>query len=165
MIIDEKGRLFSKISIVDIAVVIFLICAILFVGIKFFAPAENISGAEETAYEYTFKVDNIRQASVDALVKSVGKTVYDAEGAFLGTIRKIESEEPYKTAVTKADGTMVTTEVPGKYTVKAVVEVTARKTTDSIMVSNKRELSVGSHLSITTPEITVEVVIASINAK
>ena len=33
------------------------------------------------------------------------------------------------------------------------------------MVSNKRELSVGSHLSITTPEITVEVVITGISVK
>ena len=58
MFIDEKGRLFSKISIVDILVLIFVVCAALFVGLKFFAPAENITGSQETAYEYTFKVND-----------------------------------------------------------------------------------------------------------
>ncbi len=165
MFLDEKGRLFSKVSIVDIAVAIFLICAILFVGLKFFAPPGNVNSAEETAYEYTFKVENIRQASVDALKKSEGMSVYDSEGAFLGTVKEIVSVKPYETAVVKSDGTMVQAEVPDKYTVKAAVEVTAKKTTDSIMVSNKREISVGNHMSITTPEITVEVVITSVNAK
>ena len=165
MFIDEKGRLFSKISIVDIFVLIFVLCAALFVGLKFFAPAENITGAQETAYEYTFKVENVRQASVDALKRSEGKSVYDSKGTFLGTLKQIVSTEPYKDAVTMPNGTMVSAEVPDKYSVKAAVDVTARKTTDSIMVSNKAELSVGSHLSITTPEITVEVVITGINAK
>ena len=165
MFIDEKGRLFSKISIVDILVLIFVVCAALFVGLKFFAPAENITGAQETAYEYTFKVENVRQASVDALKRSEGKSVYDSKGTFLGTLKQIVSTETYKDAVTMPDGTMISAEVPDKYSVKAVVDVTARKTTDSIMVSNKAELSVGSHLSITTPEITVEVVITGINAK
>ena len=165
MFLDEKGRLFSKVSIVDIAVVIFLICAVLFVGLKFFAPPGNISSAEEMAYEYTFKVDNIRQASVDALKKSEGMSVYDSEGAFLGNIREVTEIIPYKATVIKADGTMVNAQVPDKYTVKATVEVTGKKTTDCIMVSNKREISVGNHMSITTPEITVEVVITSVNAK
>ena len=56
MFLDEKGRLFSKVSIVDIAVAIFLICAVLFVGLKFFAPPGNVNSAEETAYEYTLSV-------------------------------------------------------------------------------------------------------------
>ena len=165
MIIDEKGRLFSKISIVDIAVLVFVICAVLFVGLKFFAPAGDIADAQQITYEYSFRVDNIRQASVDALGKSQGQRVYDSEGVFLGTLTDITSIEPYKTAVTKSDGSMILAEVPEKYTVKAAASVVAKKTTDSIMVSNKRELSVGSHLSITTPEITVEVVITGINAK
>lgn len=165
MIIDEKGRLFSKISIVDIAVLVFVICAALFVGLKFFAPAGDIADAQQITYEYSFRVDNIRQASVDALEKSQGQSVYDSEGVFLGTLTDITSVEPYKTAVTKSDGSMTEAEVPGKFTVKAAASVVAKKTTDSIMVSNKRELSVGSHLSITTPEITAEVVITGINAK
>ena len=165
MIIDEKGRLFSKISIVDIAVLVFVICAGLFIGLRFFAPAGNIADAEQKTYEYSFRVDNVRQASVDAIKKSQGQNVYDSEGVFLGTITEITSVEPYKTTVTKADGSMTEAEVPDKYTVKVAASVVAKKTTDSIMVSNKRELSVGSHFSATTPEITVEVVITGITAK
>ena len=165
MIIDEKGRLFSKISIVDILVLIFVVCAALFVGFKFFAPAENITGAQETAYEYTFKVENVRQPSVDALKRSEGKWVYDSKGTFLGTLKQVVLVEPYKDAVTMPDGSMVSANVPDKYSVRAMVDTVARKTTDSIMISNKAELSVGSHLSVTTPEITVEVVITGINAK
>ena len=165
MIIDEKGRLFSKISIVDIAVFVFVICAVAFVGLRFFAPAGNLTGGGQVNCEYTFKVENIRQASVTALEKSVGMNVTDSSGVFLGTLKKIDNVGPYYSAVTKPDGSMVRAEMPEKYELKATVEVSGTKTTDSIMVSNKRELSVGSHLSITTPEITVEVVITGISVK
>ena len=165
MIIDEKGRLFSRISIVDLAVLVFVICAVVFVGLKFFAPAGNILGAEQVNCEYTVKVENIRQASVDALSKSVGMNVTDSSGVFLGTLKDIKSVSPYQSAVTKPDGSMVKAEMPEKYELVATVSVSGTKTTDSIMVSNKRELSVGSHLSIITPEITVEVVITGITVK
>lgn len=165
MIIDEKGRLFSKISIVDIAVLVFVICAVAFVGLKFFAPAGNLTGAGQVDCEYTFKVENIRQASVTALEKSVGMNVTDSSGVFLGTLKEIESVAPYKSAVTKPDGSMLQAEIPEKFELVGTVGVSGIKTTDSLMVSNKRELSVGSHLSITTPEITVEVVITKINEK
>ena len=165
MIIDEKGRLFSKISIVDIAVLLFVICAVAFVGLKFFAPAGNLASAEQVNCEYTFKVQNVRQASVDALEKSVGMNVTDSAGVFLGTLKSLDDVGPYRAIVTKPDGSMIKAEVPDKYELKATVEVSGTKTTDSIMVSNKRELSVGSHLSVTTPEITVEVVITGINVK
>lgn len=165
MIIDEKGRLFSKISIVDIAVVIFVICAVLFVGLKFFAPSGNLDGVETVNCEYTFRVENIRQASVDALKKSEGKYVYDSEGVYIGTLKEITAIASYTTSVTKTDGTMEIAEMPDKFEIDALVEVEGKKTTDSIMVSNKREISTGSHLSVTTPEITVEVVITGITVK
>ncbi|MFA7636420.1 MAG: DUF4330 domain-containing protein [Monoglobales bacterium] len=165
MIIDEKGRLFSKVSIVDIAIVIFIICAAAFVGLKFLAPVGTFAGAEQVNCEYTFKVQNVRQASVDALKKSVGENAYDSTGVFLGTVKEVKKVEPYMVAVKKTDGTMALSESPDKFSIEVSVEVSGIKTVDSIMVSNKRELSVGSHLSISTPEIVVETVITEINVK
>lgn len=165
MIIDEKGRLFSKISIVDIAVLVFVICAAAFIVMKFFAPAGNLAGAEQVNCEYIVKVQNVRQASVDAIEKSVGMNVTDSTGVFLGTLKKIDSVKPYQSIVTKPNGSMVLADMPEKFELLASIEVSGTKTTDSIMVSNKRELSVGSHLSITTPEITVEVVVTKIGVK
>ncbi len=165
MIIDEKGRLFSKISIVDVAVAIFIICAVAFVGLKFFSPGGRLSGAEQINCEYTFKVQNVRQASVDALKKSEEKNVYDSTGVYLGTVKEIKNIQPHKDSVIKADGSMVLAEVPDKFDVEVVAIVSGKKTIDSIMISNKRELSVGSSLSISTPEITVEVIITDITEK
>lgn len=165
MIIDDKGRLFSKISIVDIAVVVFLICAITFVGLKFFSPAGSVGNSETVKCEYTFKVEEIRQATVTALEKSVGKTVYDEDGADLGTIVEIVSVNPFKDAVKKADGSMVLSEVPDKYEIVVRVEVDAKMTAEGISVARKKELTVGSHILLNTPEITTESVITSVSAK
>lgn len=165
MLIDENGKLFSKISIVDIAVVVFIISAVAFVGLKFFAPWGNNYSGGSVNCEYTFKVSNVRQASVDAINKSVGKNVYDAEGLNLGVISRVESVKPYMDSVEKNDGTMVLAQVPDKYEITVSVVVEGNMTAEGISVAGKKELSVGSHLSLSTPEITTETVITGLRMK
>lgn len=167
MIIDEKGRLFSKVSIIDLALVLLLILAIGFVGFKIIGAEglENVGNSKVEPYEITFKVSGIRQVSVDALEKSVGKPVSDAWSAKLGKLKKIESVEPYKTTAVKDDGTVVEVEMPEKYVVTLVLEVDGIKTDDSIMLENKRKFSIGSSMILSTKEIAAETIITKIIKK
>lgn len=167
MIIDEKGKLFSKISIIDLALILLLVFAIAFVGFKVLGIGGNnkIANSKAEPYEITFKVSGIRQVSVDALKKSVGKPVSDAWSAKLGKLKKIESIEPYKTTAVKDDGTLVEVEMPEKYVVTLVLEVEGIKTDDSIMLENKRKFSVGSSMILSTKEIAAETIITKIIKK
>lgn len=64
-IIDKKGRLFEKVNVVDIAVIILLIFAIIAVGMKF-RQVQTTQGGDKTI-EYTMVVERLRQPSVDAI--------------------------------------------------------------------------------------------------
>ncbi len=165
MFIDENGKLFSKVSIVDIVICVFLICIIAFVGIKFVAPSEKFSTSNFVECEYTITVENVRDASVDALKKSVGKSAFDSKGVNIGTVKEVVSVENYKKAVAKTDGSMELAEMPDKYVVKTVIETSGTKTYDSIMIANKSEITVGNNLLISTPEIMVEAIVSDIVIK
>ena len=61
--IDEKGRLFGKINIVDLLVVLVIIIAAVFVGMKFLGGGSGTGGAVsggKTRIVYTVLVENVR---------------------------------------------------------------------------------------------------------
>lgn len=167
MIIDEKGRLFSKISIVDLAIVLLLVLAIAFVGFKVVGvgKSDEILSEKSAGYEITFKINGVRQATVDALNKSVGGVVCDAWSKEIGTLTKIESIEPLLNNMINDDGSLTQVEVPEKYVVKIVMDADVIKTEDGIIFANKRKFSVGSTLTINTKEIAVETAIIGIKKK
>ena len=81
MLIDEKGRLFSKVSIIDVVIVLMLIVSLVFVGFKVLGignAKDKLEGETVQTYENTFKINGVRQATIDALNKSVGGEVCDA---------------------------------------------------------------------------------------
>ncbi|MBR5586754.1 MAG: DUF4330 domain-containing protein, partial [Clostridia bacterium] len=106
MMVDEKGRLFSKISIIDLVIVLLMVVAIAFVGVKILGLNDKIGAinVKTETYQITFKVNNVRQATVDALEKSVGEEVTDVWAASLGKLTKINSVTPVMTNIANDDG-------------------------------------------------------------
>ncbi|MBR6523155.1 MAG: DUF4330 domain-containing protein [Clostridia bacterium] len=167
MIIDEKGRLFSKISIIDLAIVLLLVVAIAFVGFKVvgFGKTSEITEKKMQAHEITFRINGVRQATIDALEKSVGGVVCDARSKEIGTLLRIESVEPLINNMLNDDGSLTPVEVPEKYVVKVVVDADIIRTGDSIILPNKMKLLIGSNMTISTKEIAVETAVTKIKKK
>lgn len=159
MIVNEQGKLFGKISIVDIAVVACILMFAAAIGVRFVLPSKlNVNAGE---YTYSATVKNVRIESVTAIKNDVGKMWYDEKGNEVGRLISAE-EKPYVSEVAKTDGSIVLAEVPGKYTVEMQFEASALKGTSSILLGGKREVSNGSNLLANSESIAVTYTISDI---
>lgn len=161
MIIDEKGKLFGKLSVVDILIALIIIAAVFVVGVKIFGSGGAIRGST-VACEYTMSVKNIRAESVDAITRSTGLDLYDTKGYNVGTIKEITEVKPYEMYVNKSDGTIVKAAVPERFEIKFKVQSEAAKSGNSYLLGGKSEVSNASNLTVSTELITVESVISEI---
>lgn len=91
-IIDEKGRLFGKINVIDFSVILFLICLMPFFyfGYKIFIkrpePAKLSELVPKKIIEREIKVDFIKLAPEDLKVISLGDKERDKNGQAIGEI-------------------------------------------------------------------------------
>lgn len=132
-IIDEKGRLFGIINIIDLAVV--LILGLLIVGGAKRMQSKPILANETSKALITFEITDVRMPTVDNIV--VGDPLYHYDkGEFLGTI--VEKEvEPY-TEPLEDNGKWVNAEIPGKYRVIFKVESDVRENPDVIVAGGEQ---------------------------
>ncbi len=76
--IDEKGRLFGKINIVDLLVILVLVIAAVVLGVKFLKPG-NIGaaggGSAGTHVEYTVLVKNVQPEVYENVQKYIPSTL------------------------------------------------------------------------------------------
>lgn len=80
--IDERGRIFGKVNVVDILVLLVIIAIVVFAVVRLTG-----SGSETVPLRVTFTVEDVRQASVDAL--QVKGTVRDEGGTVLGEVVEV----------------------------------------------------------------------------
>ncbi len=121
MLLDEKGRLFGKISIVDIGVLLLIAVLIGGVYFKFFMVDKDQNAAKFDTIEYKVLVEEVRQQSVDAI--EIGADIYDVKtNSPMGRITDIEVL-PATDQLTKADGTMVIAEKPERFNVLITIRV------------------------------------------
>jgi hypothetical protein len=94
--LDERGRIFGKVNVVDILVLLVIIAVVVFAVVRF-------TGASSASVplKVTYTVEAVRQATVDALQESVelNGTVTDEGGTVLGkavdiVVRPTQMEYP-----------------------------------------------------------------------
>lgn len=118
-IVDEKGKLFGKVNIIDLIVLALILAVAVVVGLKLIGrgqglPAEGTS----TGINYTVVTTSVTQEVYESVVAEMAKggdsVTLMANGAMLtGSYVKSISAEPHKEAVQCADGSIVLTEEPG----------------------------------------------------
>lgn len=143
-IIDKNGKLFGKINIVDLAVVLIAVLAIAFIGIRMTGGKAETS--TKTA-EYTFKIERVRQQTVDAWAKNaVG--IVDAESKdLMGDITSI-SYEPARELVKKSDGTYTIAEHTDRYDVTLTIEIGVNETDAGYYTENNIYIAAGKELGL-----------------
>ncbi|MBE7060810.1 MAG: DUF4330 family protein [Ruminococcaceae bacterium] len=88
MIIDKNGKLFGKISIIDIFIIFVIIVAGVIIGIKINSSAVRTNFSEKT---YSVRVSAIKPGSAEYINK--GDELYDDKGSFLGTVEEVKVSE------------------------------------------------------------------------
>lgn len=162
MILDKKGKLFGKINIIDLFVILVIIVGI--VGI-FFTKVELDnekllsdeskmliqSSAEKDKLEIKLKAKEVRDVTRDSII--VGDDVYlVANDKILGTVSRVESE-PAMRDVVSDDGTVYTAAVPDRYDVTIVVEADGKKKDEGYYTDSNIHLLYGRELEIKTSTI------------
>ena len=147
--IDNNGKLFGKINILDLFVILLIVAALLFGVVKFSSSmhSDYISGND--TINYTFKVKAIRIGSVNAF--NVGDTIYDRQtNESVGVIKKIRHEQAYE-YINLADGTISEPrEIPDKYDVYLEMECPGKISSKGFFLNGNKQVTNMSTLGIYT---------------
>ena len=118
-IIDDKGRLFGKISVIDILVVIVVIVVAAAFYVKFYVQDTPISARDTFEVTYTVRIAGIRMSSASLL--RPGDRFYTMEtGTLMGYISEIDIVDA-EAADTRVDGTYVIAPVEDRYDVTLTI--------------------------------------------
>jgi len=94
-VIDENGRLFGKINVIDLAIILSVICIIAISITAFLMKKHAALGpeAEFTEVEMDFRLIKIRPATLPFI--KVGDYAFDDKGNVIGEILLVEQLKPY----------------------------------------------------------------------
>ncbi len=162
MILDKKGKLFGKVSIVDLLVLLVVVVGIAGVFLvkgkldknEIQADASQMliaSNAEKDILEIELKVKEVRDITRDAVI--VGDDVYLVQTQKrLGTVARVESE-PAVRQVEADNGTVYQAVVPERYDVTIVVETNGKQTDGGYYTDNNMQIFYGKEMEIMTSTI------------
>lgn len=144
-IVDENGKVFGKLNLVDLGIVLLLILAVAAVGYKL--VRERFIERETAVIEYTLRVEGLRQQSVDA-IGMVSKKIVDAENDdVLGNIINIK-KEPAAKIVQKANGDYAKAFYPDKYDLHITLRTTGVVSKDGYFTDSGKKLLYGDTIGI-----------------
>lgn len=147
-IINEKGKLFGVINIIDLSVL--LILGLLIVGGAKRFKTKPIISTETNQAIITFQVQDVRMPNVENVI--VGDPMYHYDkGAYLGEIIEV-SHEAYKEPVESGDGRWINAEVPEKYSITFKIKADVKDNPDTILVGGE-QTRVGSQMRLKNKKV------------
>ncbi len=150
-LIDEKGKLFGKINIIDLCVVLVVVLAFSLFALKKVSlkKTEN-AGAEIT---YTVNVKSIRIQTVNELENSKGMNAFMGKtGEALGVIGEVSPKEAQDFVVDK-NGNYVKTVQPDRYDVTITITTTGTENANGVFTEGGKQLFIGEDVTISTNNI------------
>lgn len=169
MFIDKKGKLFGKINIIDLCVILAVVIGIAGVAVSVYSIKNNASltdvfksdKSEEVTLEVGLLLKEVRDITRDAII--VGDEVFTTteDEISLGKIKKIQSEPSTRNILT-FDGDVYNTVIPDKYDVTVYVETKATKNEKGYSLSKDVNILFGKYYEIKTTTIKTTPMISSI---
>ena len=143
--LDKNGKIGGKVSIIDLAVLLLVIVVAGGIVFRYGSSATTAVKSSEN-FECVLKVSNVRQFTVDALNKK-GVITDKNSTKTLGEIKNVEVEEA-RFQSTTADGKIVETVLPDRYTCYVTIEASGKESEDGYIMDDSNELSVGRNMDI-----------------
>lgn len=160
MIIDKKGRLFGKLNIIDLLVVIFIAAAICITCFKFASSSEKGVTETNASIEYTIKVSAVRDFTVRQFKE--GESLYDNEtGKYIGKISAVKAEDSMD-YVLKSDGTYSYAKRPERSDVIITVETKGLINGSGYFAEGIRQISPHSTIIISNNRLKTTGVVQSV---
>lgn len=160
MIINDKGKLFGKISIIDIVVLIGIIIAGFGLYSKYTAPSAEIITTETQTIEYLLLIKNVPQGTVDGLNNSsIITNVHTKE--YIGYITNV-SPVPALQTVTLSDGSTETTEIPDLFNVTLTVRLEGKAGESGYYTSENQSINIGAIYNINTKYVNASATVTNV---
>lgn len=158
--LDKKGRLFGKVSIIDILVVVLVLAMLAGGFVTYQKIASNkvltenkglIKTNATDTLEVTMRVKEVRQMTVNAFSEG-DEVFFDDTGKFLGEIKSIETL-PCQKLIFDKSGNPIMAEVPQRYDVLLKVHVPGKRLEGGFFTADNIQLVYGSEVKIKTLKI------------
>ena len=158
--LDKKGKLFGKISIVDILIVVIFCIAIAGARVAWVKISNKTVLTENKALvqnnvldtlEVSLRLKGVRQMTLDAI--KIGDEVYMKDtGKMLGKVVAVTTE-PAKEWIYDAKGRAFYAEKPERFDVVMVVQVPGKRLQNGFYTADNIHLVYDSNIEIITPTI------------
>lgn len=151
-IVDERGRLFGWINLVDLGVIV-LVLALAAAGVYKLVTARAGPVRVTRDVDFTVLVQEVRQATVD--VVDAGDLVYEHDSSLpFGTVSAVEVLPATKHAQT-SEGEWVLAELPDRYDLVLTVRAQA-VVSETAVVVGRMEIRIGTMVTLKTATYAVE---------
>ncbi len=138
----KNGKLFGKISIVDVIVVLLVLTLAAGVYLRMSGSVGEFVTGE--TYECVVKVKTVRDFTVKALEK--GGEVYDkTTKEYIGTIQGVTSE-PATDPLLMADGSHAMAPMQDRYHAYVTIAFTGKESSDGYYTASNQQISTGGTL-------------------
>ena len=145
--IDKSGRLFGKVSLLDVFVILAIIA--LFVGFFYSQMSEQagVFVAPTEDFYVTFELSELRP--INAATLEVGDMVFRRhDNEPLGIVTHIAPIEPATYLLARSDGTVVHAVMEGRYRLEFTVRSQGSVTTFGYFVNGNDHIAVGSKVNV-----------------
>ena len=137
--VDEKGRLFGKLSVIDLGILLCVIMIALGSYMKFFTLEQTNVTIQAAPVRYTIVAEPVRDWAMRNIREGDAMFV---QGVYVGTIEGI-SYEPHEVVV-QSDGALWRAPVPERFMIILDVVGTATISDGRIMVSRTVPMAIGN---------------------
>ncbi len=146
--INKEGKLFGKISIIDIVVILAIVVAAFGIYTRFFVGNERVETAS-SHIEYKMKIQEVRIGSVEALL-NYQSPIYDSTTKeYLGDIVGVEYTDAKK-GVETVNGKMRESVIPDRYDVVVTVRVDGKINDSGYYTATNQSIAAGSTFIFTS---------------
>lgn len=155
--LDEKGRVFGRLNIIDLLVLLLLVG--LAVAVLYRFTSSSMTKDVNCRVRYTLMIEGVRDFTLEYYEE--GLTCFDkVKGEYIGDIVAIRSE-PLTVTIHQFDGSLYIAEHPDNLRVYVDIESDARETSSTYLLNGAYELKVGSQINLNTKSIDVWGIIVS----
>ena len=156
--IDKNGKLFGKINIIDLLIVLIVIAAIIFVGLRF-AGNDNDLGTYH-AVRMTFFAEDAPSFLAGKAVPGDPVIDYDTSN-YLGTVGSYEAEDAYTYELDPTTGEIVKVPVVNTCFLTFTCDAAGYVADDALRINNF-EYNVGNTITMRAGQMRVECRLAQI---
>ena len=160
---DKNGKLFGKISIVDLVVILLVLTVAVGTVYRFTAGATQVAEGDVTI-NYTIRIENVRAFTLYYYHAGLG--VYDRQtGQFIGTIMDFTVTPHYAPQILE-NGEMVHAPFPDTHVnIYLEIETDGRETDGAVYAQGTFEVAANSVTNIRTRYVQVEGIIHSVETR